>query len=88
MKATIDIPEALYRRVKSKSALEGRKIRDVTIELYERWLSESSDADEQPGPSAGELLRDVCGMFDSGVGDLSTNPKYMEGFGRDSMGNR
>jgi hypothetical protein len=25
------------------------------------------------------------GMFSSGLGDLSTNPKYMEGFGRDNQ---
>jgi hypothetical protein len=40
MKATVDIPDALYRRVKARSALEGRAIREVTIELYERWLDE------------------------------------------------
>lgn len=39
MKATIDIPDELYRRVKAKSALQGRRIRDVTIDLYQRWLA-------------------------------------------------
>ncbi len=38
MKTTVDIPDELYRRVKAKSALEGKRIRDLTIELYERWL--------------------------------------------------
>ncbi|MFN8519418.1 MAG: hypothetical protein U0667_08530 [Chloroflexota bacterium] len=38
MKATIDVPDALYRRVKARAALDGRAVRDVTIELYERWL--------------------------------------------------
>lgn len=42
MKTTIDIPDDLYRRVKAKSALEGRAVREVTIELYGRWLTESS----------------------------------------------
>lgn len=42
MKATIDIPQLLYRRVKARSALEGRAIRDVTIELYERWLADTT----------------------------------------------
>jgi hypothetical protein len=41
MKATIDVPDNLYRRVKARSALEGRSIRDVAIELFERWLSEA-----------------------------------------------
>ncbi len=41
MKATLDIPDELYRRVKAKSALEGRKIREVTIELYSHWVEEA-----------------------------------------------
>ena len=41
MKATVDIPDQLYRQVKARSAIEGRAIRDVTIELYQRWLAEA-----------------------------------------------
>lgn len=41
MKATVDIPDPLYRQVKARAALEGRAVRDVTIELYERWLAEA-----------------------------------------------
>ena len=47
MKATIDIPDELYRRVKAKSALQGRHVREVTIELYQRWLS-SREGPSQP----------------------------------------
>ena len=43
MKATIDVPDGLYRRVKARSALEGRSVRDVTVLLFERWLDESPD---------------------------------------------
>ena len=42
MKTTIEIPDDLYRRVKAKSALEGRAVREVTIELYKSWLEASS----------------------------------------------
>ena len=42
MKATVDIPDPLYRQVKARAALEGRAVREVTIELYERWLSEGT----------------------------------------------
>lgn len=38
MKTTIELPDSLYRRVKSKSALEGRPVRAVTQRLYELWL--------------------------------------------------
>jgi len=49
MKATIELPDELYRRVKAKSALQGRAIRDVTAELYRQWLDESL-----PSPSSSE----------------------------------
>ena len=49
MKVTIDIPEALYRRLKAKAAADGRSVRDVTIEAYEAWLP--------PGPFASEEER-------------------------------
>ena len=39
MKATVDIPDQLYRQVKARAALEGRAVRDITIALYEHWLA-------------------------------------------------
>ncbi|MFQ6044994.1 MAG: hypothetical protein ACE5PT_01375 [Gemmatimonadales bacterium] len=67
MKATIDIPDDLYRRVKAKSALEGRAVREVTIELYRRWLAEERAASGISGPewlrtwvnTADELMKDL-----------------------------
>jgi hypothetical protein len=43
MKATIDIPDSLYRQVKARSAMEGRAVRDVTIALYRNWLGEAGE---------------------------------------------
>ena len=48
MKATIDIPDDLYRRVKAKSALEGRPVRSVAIELFQQWLGEGTHAAQRP----------------------------------------
>ena len=53
MKATMDIPDAIYRRVKARSALEGRAVREVTIELYRRWLDQSAQAGSDPADHAG-----------------------------------
>ncbi len=54
MKVTLDIPEALYRKVKAKSALLGKPVREITIALYQRWLEE----EEAPHPEASlEALR-------------------------------
>ncbi len=43
MKATIDIPDALYRKVKAKSALLGKPVCEITVELYRHWLGEKED---------------------------------------------
>jgi len=40
MKATIDIPDDLYRRVKARTAEEGRRIREVAADLFQKWLDE------------------------------------------------
>lgn len=50
MKATIDIPDALYRRVKARAAMDGRAVREVTIELYTTWLEQE---DPRPASDAG-----------------------------------
>lgn len=47
MKATFDIPDEIYRRAKARSAMEGRPLRAVAIELFEGWLAE--DQTHDPG---------------------------------------
>ena len=89
MKATIDIPDDLYRRVKVKTAKQGRKIRDVTIELFQGWLiSDKSARDSSEQDRLRALMRKHAGCFDSGTDDLGSNPKHLEGFGEGSPGRR
>jgi hypothetical protein len=40
MKATLEIPDVLYRRVKAKSAMAGRPVREVAIRLFSDWVDE------------------------------------------------
>jgi hypothetical protein len=47
MKATIEIADDLYRKVKAKSALQGRPVRAVTVELFQRWLEEDTVTPDQ-----------------------------------------
>ncbi len=49
MKTSIDIPDNLYRQVKARSALLGKKVRELTIELYEKWLEDQQSEPVQPG---------------------------------------
>ncbi len=89
MKATIDIPDDLYRKVKAKTAEQGRKIREVTIELFQGWLTASQaaqDAEEQKRLRA-RMMQHV-GCFDSDLNDLGSNPQHLEGMGEESLGRR
>lgn len=45
MKATIDIPDDLYRQVKAEAALRGVTVREVTTQLYRRWLNEGESGE-------------------------------------------
>lgn len=60
MKATIDIPDDLYQRVKARTALKGRAVRDVIIGLFRNLLQESEtttqDRRERPESWADQLL--------------------------------
>jgi hypothetical protein len=40
MKVTIDVPDDLYLRVKAQAALRARTVRDVSVELFRRWLGD------------------------------------------------
>lgn len=65
MKATVDIPDDLYRKVKAKSALQGRPVRDVTVQLFRQWIGASDegtggasiDSSDRPPPWFGALRR-------------------------------
>lgn len=46
----------------------------------ERFLF--SKAPESPGKTFGEMAAQHAGSVASGIGDLSTNKKHLEGFGR------
>ena len=47
MKATIDVPDELYRRVKAKSAMRGQAVREVVVGLFQGWLAEEGLESEQ-----------------------------------------
>ena len=88
MKATFEIPDELYRKVKAKSALEGRSVRTVAVELFRNWLGEPPAPNTAEPPSLAERMQRYRGIVDSGVTDLATNPNYLEDFGLDSPGDR
>lgn len=87
MKVTIEIPDDLYRKVKARSALEGRSVRAAAVELFQRWLKEKPGKDKA-FVSAYDMMKHVIGSIETEETDLSTNPKHLEGLGSDSLGHR
>jgi hypothetical protein len=89
MRTTVELSDDLFRRAKSEAALRGKKFKDM-VEEGLRLVLELPEAETKakPTPTAWDMMKDACGIFDSGVDDLATNPKYLEGLGRDSIGDR
>jgi len=79
MKTTVEVADDLYRRAKSEAALRGRKLKDLVEEGLRLVL-------ETPRPttrrrSLAELTKQACGVVDSGIADLASNPEHLKGFG-------
>lgn len=90
MRTTVDIPDKLFRKVKATAALRGKKIKDLVAEGL--LLALESPQQKRGGKdeplTAYDLMKESIGIVDSGIADLASNPKHLEGLGRDSMGHR
>ena len=82
MKTTVEVPDDLYRRAKVEAALRGRKLKDL-IEEGLRLVLDAPRKTRRPPGLAG-LMKRTRGVVDSGVPDLASNPKHLEGFARDA----
>ena len=74
MKATVDVPDVLYRRVKARAAMEGRAVRDVTIELYEHWLGDRNQGDGTSQDAADAWLARWRDLGDA-IGHAAVDPR-------------
>lgn len=77
---TVKLPDELAVRLEKRAKRLGVSKSSLLRESLEREFREGSAVEEEP--SMYDLVKDDLGCFDSGLGDLSTNPKHMEGFGR------
>jgi hypothetical protein len=82
VKTTVDIPDDIYRRVKAKSALQGRTIRELTSDLYRRWLEEDLD-DEAACRSAMQSLEDFLRLGKEAGQNAPPGPTATEVLERD-----
>lgn len=77
---TVKLPEDLAFRLEKRAKRLGVSKSSVVRASLENELNGRSAVEETP--SAYDVLKGGFGCVKSGVGDLSTNPKHMEGFGR------
>ncbi len=76
MKATIDIPDALYRKVKAQCALRGHSVPEVTIELYQSWLGETPATTPEDSPET--WLESWLAEADAAARDAPPGPSARE----------
>ena len=71
------------REIERLAKLEGRNMKEALLDAVRRRLEQLADqrsfAPRPGGPL--ERLEDVIDCFESGLGDLSSNKSYLEGYG-------
>ncbi len=76
---SLKVSDALAARLASAA----KRRRTTKSNLIREALEEFLDGKrKETRGSLMELARDLIGSVDSGVGDLSYNPKHMEGYGQ------
>jgi hypothetical protein len=79
---TIELPDDLAARLEAASAQTHVPPAQLVRAALEKALPEPAADRPADAPSLYDLMKDGFGCIRSGVRDLATNPKYMEGFGQ------
>jgi hypothetical protein len=75
---TCKIPEDLNERLEAEAA---RKMLPKSS-LVREALEHSFKRSQAPKKTAFDRVKNLCGIIKDGPTDMSTNPKYMDGFGK------
>jgi hypothetical protein len=78
---TLELSDALARRLDAASAARHISPAQLAREALEQALTTQSRGSNGEGKSLRELMNDAIGCVESGIGDLASNAKHMEGFG-------
>jgi hypothetical protein len=78
MKTTVELPD--------EAAQRGRRLKDMIEEGLRLVLATPREVPRRVRLAA--LMKEACGVVDSGIPDLGSNPKQIESFGRDARRNR
>jgi hypothetical protein len=88
MRTNIELSDDLFRRAKSEAALRGKKFNDLVEEglhlVLETQRPKASTRKKRP--SVHDLMKDSIGIMHSGIPDLASNPKHLEGLGHEIGG--
>ena len=79
---TIELPDDLAARLAAASAQAHLPPAQLVRDALEKLLPASAPDASADAPTLHERMKDFIGCIDSGVTDLATNPKHMEGFGQ------
>ena len=79
---TIEIPDDLAARLAAASEQTHVPPAQLVCAALEKALPAYASDWPADGPTLYERMKDAIGCIDSGVTDLATNPKHMEGYGR------
>jgi hypothetical protein len=77
---TLELPDLLAARLEAASNVRRIPPAQLVQETLEKSLPEAPAP--QDNRTLYELMQDAIGCVSSGAGDLSTNPKHMEGYGQ------
>ena len=91
---TVELPAELVTRLEIEAGHVPEAKARLVREALERLFADRGEQERRPVPGSpvpepfpdgqtfGDLMKDLCGKYE-GPGDLSYNPKYMEGFGEE-----
>ena len=79
---TIELPDDLAARLEAASAQTHLPPAQLVRAALEKALPAPAADWPANGPTLHERMKDAIGCVSTGIGDLSTNPKHMEGYGR------
>lgn len=79
---TIKVPDELARRLEQRAKLKGRSKSTIVREALALELAEESSETIAEMKSAYGAFKEGLGCVETGISDLSTNPKHLEGLGR------
>ena len=79
---TIELPDDLAARLAAASAQAHLPPAQLVRDALEKLLPVPLPNGTADGPTLHDRMKDFIGCIDSGVTDLATNPKHLEGFGQ------